>query len=119
MKWLGYSAWVDRVSITYGIWFKKIEDAIACCRAIVIMLSESAIKSDWVYKEVSEAARLKKPMIPVRIQAVRVPQKFEAIFGHVQYIDLNQSFPKCASTIADALHGLGLDPEPFDEYDPE
>ena len=56
-----------------------LEDALREMRCMVVLWSESSVKSPWVTEEAEEARRLGKTIVPVLIQRVEPPIGFRAI----------------------------------------
>jgi hypothetical protein len=71
----GYSAWKDirdstPASLSYP---RAIENGIQGSRAIVVVWSGSAAKSEWVEREILFAQRLQKPIFPIMIDETDLP----------------------------------------------
>ena len=88
----GFSVWWDR-QIPVGTSFADaIEAELDAASAVVVLWSESSVKSEWVQAEASEAAR-RKVLLPIRIQNVRPPLEFRRL----QTADLFE-WPACLQT---------------------
>jgi len=73
----GYRVWIDRAGIHGGDqWKAMIVRSIQEAQAIVLLLSPNSTRSDNVRREIDVACDAKKPIIPVEIQATRVPPEF-------------------------------------------
>jgi hypothetical protein len=70
----GYRCWVDVSSIADGsTWTREIEKGVRECGALVVILSQAALQSDWVENEVLMAAKLKKPIFIALFEDVTLP----------------------------------------------
>ena len=66
----GYSVWMDKDGIRIGDQFKeKIVSAIEEARTFLFFSSVASNASSWVIKEMNVAVELKKPIIPVKLDA--------------------------------------------------
>lgn len=71
----GWSVWWDR-NIPFGDnWDEIIEEQIDAARCIVVLWSQSSVKSTWVRNEAREA-KTRGILIPALIEAVRPPLEF-------------------------------------------
>jgi WD40 repeat protein len=67
----GFIVTIDRRDLPYGEeWQKELTGLIAASDAIVWLVSPHSIKSPWCNWELSEAVRLSKRLVPVRIQEI-------------------------------------------------
>ncbi len=60
-----FSVWIDNHIETGDQWIDKIKDAIKECVVMVVIMTPSADKSDWVKREILLAERLNKPIFPL------------------------------------------------------
>lgn len=61
------SVWYDR-DISGGLsWWKKILSQIEHCKVFIFLVSEESLQSDYCRAELREAFRLKKPVVPIKI----------------------------------------------------
>src|SRR5215213_4308003 len=95
----GWTVWWDR-NIPAGRSFDTvIEEQIAAAKCIVVMWSANSVASDWVKGEAGEAV-VRGMMIPVRIDAAKVPLEFRRL----QTIDISgwdagESHPELAGLL--------------------
>ncbi|MEA3413724.1 MAG: SUMF1/EgtB/PvdO family nonheme iron enzyme [Pseudomonadota bacterium] len=75
---LGWSVWWDRTIPAGKTFDEVIEAAIDDARCIIVMWSESSVKSRWVRTEAEEGAH-RGVLVPVRIDDVRIPLAFRRI----------------------------------------
>ena len=79
----GWSVWWDRQIPPGKSYDQIIEEAINSAKCIIVLWSEESVSSDWVRVEAEEGRR-RGILIPVSLEAVRVPLAFR----HVQAADL-------------------------------
>ncbi|MFQ5970415.1 MAG: TIR domain-containing protein [Nitrososphaerales archaeon] len=69
-KW-GYDIFVARRDIPVGEnWDKLIKRKLANCKSCVLLITEGALRSDYVNIEVSEAKKYKKDIVPCKYEEV-------------------------------------------------
>jgi hypothetical protein len=74
LRSLGVAMWVDQLDIRPSErWDRAIERAIRGCGSMVVILSPRAVASENVADEISLAIDVKKPIIPVMIEACDLP----------------------------------------------
>ena len=119
LKWRGFSIWIDRDSIRFGEWSKKIDEAISECRAVIVMVSPRAASSKWVERELAYGAKLGKTIVPILLDKVPLPDVFRKTFGHVQLISYDDGADVCANLVEASLKEFGVVPVLLDETDPD
>lgn len=83
----GYGVWLDRSDIEGGKrWRIAIEQALQDCDAVVFMISQAALQSDEVYKELVRALELGKPIVPLRLDEAPLYGWFNDKLGALQHI---------------------------------
>lgn len=83
------SVWIDHSDIPGGVkWRRQIVDAIETADAVLLALSPSSVKSDNVRKELDVAEDLKKPVLPVLVEATPIPKDMAYQLAGLQVIDL-------------------------------
>jgi hypothetical protein len=66
-------------------WWSEILKEIAACQHFVLLMSDASLSSDWCQKELNEALRLNKHILPVLVRArTHVPDDL----GRIQHIDM-------------------------------
>ena len=63
----GLSVWIDRKKIQSGNWKERVMEGLNKARAMVFLMTENALKSPVVKKEIDFATKKKVPIIPVQI----------------------------------------------------
>lgn len=70
----GFVAWTDRQGIAAGAaWRKQIVDAIAEADVLILLLSQTSIRSANVRKELDIAEEAQRSVIPVEVETVHIP----------------------------------------------
>ncbi len=95
------SLWLDQTHIPAGErWDKAIEKALEDAAAMLLVLTEDAIKSENVNNEIAYCLDEKKPIIPVMKEACKLPLRLRS----VNYIDfVNQPYEKALARTIEAL----------------
>ncbi len=69
LKRLGYDVWMDRQSIPGGArWAAEIEKAVQECSAFTVLITPSALNSEWVNREIDAAVRHGKRIVPMLLE---------------------------------------------------
>lgn len=80
----GYTVWLDRRSIYGGAeWAKEIEHGIISSDVFLLCCSVHSMASEWVERELDIALKHHKPIIPLLLEPVDLPERVR----HVQWID--------------------------------
>ena len=83
----GYGVWLDREDISGGKrWRAAIEQALQECDAVVFLISQAALQSDEVYKELARALELGKTIVPLRLDEAPLYGWFNDKLGALQHI---------------------------------
>jgi hypothetical protein len=79
---IGISTWFDRKDIAAATrWEDEIYKGISNCAAFIIVLSENAIESKWVNKELEYAQKQQKTIFPILREKCKNP------LTEIQYTD--------------------------------
>jgi len=85
----GAGVWVDQLDISPGQrWDRAVEDALAKCLELVVVLSPAAVESTNVMDEVSLALEDGKTVVPVIHSQCKVPFRLRRL----QYVDLSLDY---------------------------
>ena len=85
----GAGVWVDQLDIAPGQrWDRAVEDALAKCRQLVVILSPAAVESTNVMDEVSLALEDGKTVVPVLHRQCKIPFRLRRL----QYVDLSLDY---------------------------
>ena len=83
LRALGYSIWIDEQLPAHGNYSHIIEDELNQARAVLVLWSAEASKSDWVMDE-AEHAREQHKLVQASLDKARLPMPF----GRIQCADL-------------------------------
>jgi TIR domain len=85
----GAGVWVDQLDIAPGQrWDRAVEDALAKCLQLVVILSPAAVESTNVMDEVSLALEDGKTVVPVLHHQCKIPFRLRRL----QYVDLSLNY---------------------------
>jgi hypothetical protein len=91
LRAVGAHVWLDQLDIHPGErWDRSVEDALAECSRILVILSPSAVDSTNVMDEVSFALEEKKTVIPVLYRDCKIPFRLRRL----QYIDCRSDYER-------------------------
>jgi hypothetical protein len=82
----GFPCWIANRDVWQN-YQEEIVDAIKTTKAMIIVFSDSANKSDEIKKELSLAGKYKLKKFPVRIEDAAPKGAFEYELSNSQYID--------------------------------
>jgi TolB-like protein/Flp pilus assembly protein TadD len=111
----GIACWIAPRNVRPGdVYADAIIQAITACRILVVVLSESAVASGHVLREVERASAKTRPMISFRIDMSSLPPALEYFLSASQWLDasggnLDRAFPKLVSALrghVDAASGV-------------
>lgn len=70
----GYDVWWDVTDLEGGDdWVSTIPQAISSSQYVIVVLTPSALASEWVRKEYTQALHLRKKIIPIMLASCEVP----------------------------------------------
>jgi hypothetical protein len=97
----GANIWLDQLDIKPGTrWDKSVETALVESNTLLIVLSESSVKSTNVMDEVSFALDEKKIVVPVLLEECDIPFRLRRL----QFADFTVDQSKGLKTLAEALN---------------
>jgi len=71
---LGYEVWVGSETLLWGeSLFERTQDALRAADAVVILLSQSSLKSQWLAFEVGAAVAQGKRVLPIQLGKLTEP----------------------------------------------
>ncbi|MFM8661786.1 MAG: toll/interleukin-1 receptor domain-containing protein [Cyanobium sp.] len=86
----GWGAWLDSEKLETGQhWREEIVKAIAGCDYFVLVLSSKSIQSENVVKELSLAESSSKPILPLMIEPVEIPDSMKYQLAGLQFVSLD------------------------------
>ncbi|HEU0207466.1 MAG TPA: toll/interleukin-1 receptor domain-containing protein [Candidatus Udaeobacter sp.] len=104
----GAGVWVDQLDIAPGQrWDRAVEDALAKCLQLVVILSPAAVESTNVMDEVSLALEDGKTVVPVLHRQCKIPFRLRRL----QYVDLSVDYKAGHDRLLQTL-GAELRPPP-------
>jgi tetratricopeptide (TPR) repeat protein len=74
----GWSVWWDRQILPGKTFDEVIEEALSAARCVVVLWSETSVRSEWVKTEAAEAAQ-RNILVPILIDVVKIPLEFRRI----------------------------------------
>jgi hypothetical protein len=90
----GYGVWLDRSDIGGGSrWREEIEQALQQADAVIFLISQPALESDEVYRELARAIELGKAIVPLRLDAAPLYGWFKEKLGAIQHIEYDTHDP--------------------------
>ena len=108
LRALGYSVWRDDEIPTHRTYSDVIEEQLTCAKAVVVIWSAEAVKSQWVRSE-ADRARAGDKLVQLAVDAARLPMPFDQI----QCADLSgwsgeadhPAWCKVVASVADVVTG--------------
>jgi hypothetical protein len=103
LKAAGANVWIDQLDIEFGQeWDSAVEDALARCPRMLLILSPASVKSKNVRDEVSRALRKEKTIIPVLHLDCDIPLRLERL----HQVDFRTDYDRGVRLL---LKALGVD----------
>lgn len=86
----GHKPWIDNQLVPGQRWKEKIEQAIVSCDAFLILLSPTALKSEYCRWEYLTAIEKAKPIFPVIVKPIdfNYPEAL-ADLANIQFVDMS------------------------------
>ena len=107
----GVSLWLDTSGIDAAtLWGEQIVNALESAKVLLLMVSESAVLSDNVAKEVMLVSERKGHILPVHLEPTPIPSSLKyqlAGIQHVEYFDPAQA-DESLKAILRALERIGV-----------
>jgi TIR domain len=102
----GAAVWIDQLDITPGQrWDRAVEDALAKCVQLLVILSPASVESPNVMDEVSLALEDGKTVVPVLHRECRIPFRLRRL----QYVDLTLNYEAGLDRLLETLDVPALD----------
>ena len=96
----GGELWLDQLDIEPGErWDRAVEAALESCPRLLVVLSPTSVASTNVMDEVSYALEEGKRVVPVVVQACKIPFRLR----RVQYIDLSTGYEQGLARLLEVL----------------
>ena len=107
----GAAVWIDRLDIKPGQrWDRAVEDALARCPQLLVILSPDATESTNVMDEVSLALEEGKTVLPVVHRQCKIPFRLRRL----QYVDLTLNYNEGLGRLLETL-GFAVPPSEVPE----
>ena len=118
LRGLGYGIWLDDELPAHRAYAEVIEERLKAAKAVVVIWSAEAAKSEWVQSE-ADRARADHKLVQLTIDGAKLPMPFDRI----QCADLagwagdlnSPGWRKVAASVADLV---GAKPAPITHVDP-
>jgi hypothetical protein len=104
----GWRLWYDAEIAGGAEWNAVIEQRLATCSAVLLFLSQPAVESKFVRRELQYADGLEKPIICVRLELAELRHGLGMLLGQYQFLDYDM--PDFASRVDDALMRVAASP---------
>ncbi len=78
LRSLGYSVWLDDDLPSHRTYSDVIEEELASARAVLVIWSAEAVKSQWVRSE-ADRARAQDKLVQLAVDGARLPMPFDQI----------------------------------------
>ena len=110
----GIGCWIAPRDIPPGVEYPAaILDGLAQARTIVLLVSPAAVQSPHILSEVGHAFSKKKPIIPLRLAAIKLPPDFDYFLSMSQRLDaLDGCTPANLARLKDAVSQASSGPGP-------
>lgn len=87
----GVSLWIDQGGIDAAtMWGEEIVNALENAKVLLLMVTESAVRSHNVAKEVVLASERKGHILPVHLEPTQIPQSLKYQLAGIQHIEFFQ-----------------------------
>jgi adenylate cyclase len=107
----GISVWLDQSGIDAATrWGEQIVNALESAKVLLLMVTESAVRSDNVAKEVILVSERKGQILPVHLEPTQIPPSLKyqlAGIQHIEYFDRDRS-EENFKAILRALERIGV-----------
>jgi len=90
VEW-GYRVWYDREIPGGSDWDEVIEDHLERCNLLIVFLSQEAVSSRYVRREVKYADALNKTIVPVQLEAVELLHGMSMLISERQIVDCSSA----------------------------
>ncbi len=114
----GVSLWIDQGGIDgAAMWSEEIVHALDGAKVLLLMVSEKAVNSHNVVKEVTLASERKGRILPVHLEPTQIPAELRYPLAGIQHIEYFSAGPEDGTkSIIRSLERLGVKlqkPEPI------
>jgi adenylate cyclase len=118
LRGLGYDVWRDDELPAHRAYAEVIEERLQAAKAIVVIWSTEAVKSEWVQSE-ADTARTDHKLVQLTVDGARLPRPFDRI----QCADMAgwagdleaPGWRKVVASVAELVGGIAASPTPRQE----
>src|SRR5579859_914444 len=116
LRALGYDVWRDDELPAHRSYAEVIEERLLAAKAVVVIWSAEAAKSEWVQAE-ADKARAARKLVQITLDGARLPMPF----GRIQCADLTgwsgepdaPGWRKVIASVAELIGGTAAQPAPI------
>jgi len=110
----GVSLWIDQGGIdAAALWSEEIVNALENARVLLLIISEKAVISHNVLKELTIASERKGHILPVHLEPTKIPATMKYALAGIQHIEYFQGDPgENLKAIVRSLERLGVPVSP-------
>ena len=89
---LGYPIWFDRGIPGGAEWDALIEEKVSNCLILLVFLSQSAVESKWVRREIKFADSENRPILGIRLdEDLELKHGLKVVMNQYQMIDASNA----------------------------
>ncbi|HEY1559691.1 MAG TPA: TIR domain-containing protein, partial [Caulobacteraceae bacterium] len=115
LRGLGYDVWRDDELPAHRSYAEVIEERLQAAKAVVVIWSDEAVKSEWVQSE-ADTARTERKLVQLTVDGSKLPRPFDRI----QCADMTgwtgdleaHGWKKVAASVAELIGGIAAPPTP-------
>jgi adenylate cyclase len=113
----GVSLWIDQGGIDgAAMWGEEIVNALENAKVLLLMVTDAAVRSHNVAKEVVLASERKGHILPVHLESTRIPPGLKYPLAGIQHIEYYTGDPEeNLKTILRSLQRVGVSLKPTDD----
>src|SRR5579864_4475255 len=78
LRGLGYEVWLDDALPAHRSYAEVIEERLATAKAVVVIWSADAVRSEWVQSE-ADRARSERKLVQLTLDGSKLPMPFDRI----------------------------------------
>jgi hypothetical protein len=108
------SVWFDKDLTGGDKWWKRILEEIGNSIIFMYLISDKSLESEYCQKELREAARLDKKILPVHVRRLndkslsKIPDDLDKVLNDTQYEELLEETPENYAKLFGAIYKLQL-----------
>lgn len=101
LRQANHDVWFDERLVPGQDWKAVLKSQILAADALIFMISAASLGSDWCQWELKQAIDTGKPIVPIRLEEVAVPEPLASI----QYVDfVGRTTPTDVAKLLGGLH---------------